>query len=391
MKNRHQKGFMQKYFYVVALLILASCQNTKKTESDSSWPSEMQHLAQSFEELIPFVYSEHKFQNPINKQEIQKKIENFRENIHQISPEKAKQLYGADPLMIKGLENLKEISSRSLSYFELGKTIYAQNLLKQSAKYCFQCHTRIPAGPQHMFWNKFSIENYALEPYEKAQIYVAMRQYDKAKSTLAQFVKDSGQQDNLTLLREQDIKYYLLIAIRGQSQFEEANLFISQQVKNQNLSRYFKENLQTWKRDLTFWAKNFASVPHNLQGAKKALGFKKNSFEINEPQFVKAIVAALMIHEGLSQETDASIIAESYYILGCIYEYFTVGGFWDLSDFYYEICVDTLPHSDIAVRCVNRLNESLIIKNSGSRGLVLPEVEVQRLNDLKKRAKPTKK
>jgi hypothetical protein len=121
------------------------------------------------------------------------------------------------------------------------------------------------------------------------------------------------------------------------------------------------------------------------------LGFKKNSFEINEPQFVKAIVAALMIHEGLSQETDTTVIAESYYVLGRIYEYFTLGGFWDLSDFYYEICVDTLPHSDVAVRCVNRLNESLIIKNSGSRGLLLPEVEVQRLNDLKKRAKPIKK
>jgi hypothetical protein len=57
----------------------------------------MQNLAKSFEDLIPVVYSENKFQNPINKQEIEKKIENFRENLHQISPEKAQQLYGSDP------------------------------------------------------------------------------------------------------------------------------------------------------------------------------------------------------------------------------------------------------------------------------------------------------
>lgn len=382
---------MKKFFYFVLFLSAVSCQNTKEATESSSWPTEMQHLAQSFEELIPLVYSENKFQNPINKQEVQKKIENFRANIHQISPDKAAHLYGNDPLMIKGLENLKEISSRSLSYFQLGKTIYAQNLLKQSAKYCFQCHTRIPAGPQHLFWNKFDIDKYELEPYEKAQIYVAMRQYDKAKTTLAQFVQGNGQQDNLTLLREQDIKYYLLISIRGQTQFEEANLFISQQAKNQKLSQYFRENLQTWKKDLTYWAKNFASVPHNLQGAKKALNINKNSFEINEPQFVKAIVAALMIHEGFSQEKDPAVIAESYYVLGRIYEYFTVGGFWDLSDFYYELCVDTQPNSEVALRCVNRLNESLIIKNSGSRGLMLPEVEVQRLKELKKRAQPIKK
>ncbi len=381
---------MNKLLCSLMIIVTAACQNPKTAPDATSWSTEMQKLAQSFEELIPFVYSENKFQNPINKQEIQKKIEDFRKNIHQISPEKAKQLYGTDPLMVKGLENLKEIASRSLSYFQLGKTIYAQNLLKQSAKYCFQCHTRIPTGPQHLFWNKFNIDSYVLEPYEKAQIYVAMRQYDKAKATLVQHVERSSPQDNLTLLREQDIKYYLLVAVRGQSQFNEANLFISQQTGNKNLSQYFQENLNAWKRDLTYWAKNYKNIPHNLQSAKKALGVKKSSFEINETQFVQAIVAALMIHEGLSQEKDVAGIAESYYILGRVYEYFTVGGFWDLSDFYYELCVDTLPHSAIATRCVNRLNESLIMKNSGSRGMVLPEVEVRRLRDLQDRARVNK-
>jgi hypothetical protein len=349
----------------------------------------MQNLAKSFEDLIPLIYSDNKFQNPINKKDVEKKIENFRESIHQISPEKAQQMYGNDPLM--GLENLKEISSRSLAYFQLGKTHYAQNLLKQSSKYCFQCHTRIPTGPQHLFWNKFNIDSYELEPYEKAQIYVAMRQFDHAKKELIKFVQSPSPQDNLTLLREQDIKYYLLITIRGQSQFEEANLFISQQAKNEKLSQYFRESLGSWRKDLTYWSKHFAKTPHNLKEAKKALGFKKHQFEINEPQFIKAIVAALMIHEGLAAEKDPEVLAESYYFLGRIYEYFTVGGFWDLSDFYYELCVDVHPHSTIATRCVNRLNESLVIKNSGTRGFILPEVEMNRLKELEKRALPAKK
>ncbi len=382
---------MKKVLLIFGLLIVSACQNATKSEDSLSWPVEMQNLAKSFEDLIPLVYSENKFQNPINKQEIEKKIEKFRANLHQISPEKAQQMYGTDPLMLKGLENLKEISSRSLTYFQLGKTNYAQNLLKQSAKYCFQCHTRIPEGPQHVFWNKFNIESYDLEPHEKAQIYVAMRQFDKAKSVLTNFVQESGPKDSLTLLREQDIKYYLLIAIRGQSQFEEANVFISQQVKNEKLSQYFRENLRTWQKDLTYWSKNFSKVPHNLQSAKKALDAKKDNFEINESQFIKAIVAALMIHEGLSNEKNPAVIAESYYYLGRIYEYFTVGGFWDLSDFYFELCVDTLPHSAMATRCVKRLDESLVIKNTGTRGFILPEVELNRLKELGERALPAKK
>ncbi len=382
---------MNKLLVILSLFLVCACQNTTKTEGPASWPVEMQKLAKSFEDLIPLVYSENKFQNPLNKQDIEKKIENFRANLHQISPEKTQQLYGNDPLMMKGLENLKEISSRSLAYFQLGKTNYAQNLLKQSAKYCFQCHTRIPVGPQHLFWNKFNIDNYDLEPHEKAQIYVAMRQYDKAKNTLSHFVQEPSPQDNQTLLREEDIKYYLLIAVRGQSQFEEANIFISQQTKNEKLSQYFRENLKTWQKDLTYWSKNFAKVPHNLQGAKKALGVKQNSFEINESQFINAIVAALMIHEGLSTDKDPATIAESYYYLGRIYEYFTVGGFWDLSDFYYELCVDTQPHTEMAIRCVKRLNESLVIKNTGSRGFILPEVEMNRLKELENRALPVKK
>jgi tetratricopeptide (TPR) repeat protein len=352
----------------------------------------MQNLAKSFEELIPVVYSENKFQNPLNKQDVEKKIENFRASIHDISPEKARMMYGTDPLMLRGLDSLKKISSRSLSYFQLGKTHYAQNLLKQSAKYCFQCHTRVPAGPEQLFWSKFNIDKFQLEPHEKAQIFVAMRQYDEAKKVLTRFVQEPSPRDNLTLLREQDIKYYLLIAIRGQSQFEEANLFISQQSKNEKLSQYFRESLNVWKRDLTLWAKQFPKVSHNLAEAKKALGLgKKKNFEIEEAHFVRAIVAALMIHEGLAVEKDPAVIADSYYHLGRIYEFFTVGGFWDLSDFYYEMCVETQPHSEMATRCVNRLKESLVIKNSGTSGFILPDVETNRLKELEKQALPAKK
>lgn len=383
---------MKIFFLSSILLFVCACQNTNSSNKNSaSWPVEMQNLAKSFEDLIPLVYSENKFQNPLNKQDIEKKIENFRENLHQISPEKAQQLYGSDPLMLKGLENLKEISSRSLAYFQLGKTHYAQNLLKQSAKYCFQCHTRIPAGPQHLFWNNFNIDNYSLEPHEKAQIYVAMRQYDHAKKVLTQFVTTEKPQDNLSLLREQDIKYYLLISIRGQSQFQEAHLFISEQVKNDKLSQYFRESMGAWKKDLAYWSTQFSKTPHTLAEAKKVLGLKKQKFEISEGQFIKAIVAALMIHESLAQEKSPQALAESYYYLGRIYEYFTVGGFWDLSDFYYEMCIDLYPHSEVATRCVNRLNESLIIKNTGTMGSIVSEVEMTRLKELEKRALPAKK
>lgn len=383
---------MKKIILIYAFFALVSCQNaTPAGEGKGTWSTEMQNLAKSFEDLIPYVYSETKFQNPLNKKEVESKIDNFRNNIHHISPDKAKALYGTDPLMMKGLENLKEISSRSLTYFQMGKVNYAQNLLKQSAKYCFQCHTRVPAGPQHLFWNKFNINSFSLEPQEKAQIYVAMRQYDEAKKELTQYLQTPSPEGNRTLLREQDIKYYLLIAIRGQSNFEEAALFISQQSKNEKLSQYFRTSIKTWQKDLLYWSKNFAKTPKTTAEAKKALGVKKQNMELNEAQFVKAIVAALMIHEGLGAAQTPEAQAESYYYLGRVYEFFTIGGFWDLSDVYYELCVTTHPHSAIATQCVDRLQESLVIKNTGAKGLMLPEVETQRLKELEKQAKPNKK
>lgn len=378
---------MKTIYFICAFLTLISCQNTNSSApSEKSWPSEMRELAQSFENLIPYVYSETKFQNPLNKKEVENKIDSFRKSIHHISPEKAKELYGTDPLMLQGLENLKEISSRSLTYFQMGKVNHSQNLLKQSAKYCFQCHTRITSGPQHLFWNKFNINNYSLEPQEKAQIYVAMRQYDQAKNELKKFLQSPAPESKRALLREQDIKYYLLIAIRGQSNFEEAALFVSEQANNDKLSQYFRSNLNTWKKDLAYWSKMFSKVPHTAEGAKKALNIKKQNIELNEAQFIKAIVAALMLHEGLINEKTPAGLAESYYYLGRIYEYFTVGGFWDLSDFYYEMCINSHPHSKMAMNCVGRLHESLIIKNSGSQGMILPQVEIQRIKELEKRA-----
>lgn len=380
---------MRKLSLICVFLTLISCQNTDSVK-EHSWPTEMQKLAVSFEELIPYVYSQTKFQNPLLKKDIEKKIDNFRTNIHHISPDKAAQLYGTDPLMLKGLENLKEISTRSLTYYQMGKVNYAQNLLKQSAKYCFQCHTRVPVGPQAMFWNRFNINNFSLEPQEKAQIYVAMRQYDEAKKELKKYLDTPSPESDRTILLEQDIKYYLLIAVRGQSNFEEASLFVSQQKKNQKLSQYFRGSLNTWQNDLMYWSKNYAGRPHTTQEAKKALNMAKNTGELNESHFIKAIVAALMIHEDLAVQKNPESLAESYYYLGRIYEYFTVGGFWDLSDFYYELCVTTLPHSKTAATCASRLRESLVIKNSGSKGFRLPEVEVQRLENLEQLAKEKK-
>lgn len=382
----------QKIFLFVTALALLSCQSSSASKPEN-WSGDMQELATAFEDLIPILYDTQKFQNPTNKSSVETKIKNFSERIHHIHPDKAQNLYGNDPLMLKGLENLKEVAGRSLANFKMGRTLYSQRLLQQSARYCFQCHTRTPSGPEHMYWQNFQVEKFNLEAHEKAQVYVAMRQYDKAKEALQTFINKGHEDDGLTLLREQDMKYYMLIAVRGQSNFTDAQRLVTQELKNEKLSPSFRGTLTTWKKDLAKWQKQFATTSPTLESAKKVLGAKATSVEnYKDADLIKALVGATLLHESLRHHQDKKKQSETYFLLGKIYDSFEVGGFWDLSDLYLEMCIETFPHSSQAVNCYQRLKDSMIIKNSGSsQGVALSEPEDVYLQRLQTLAAPEKK
>lgn len=377
---------IQKIFFVLTVLPLLACQSSTTPKSEN-WSGNMQELATAFEELLPILYDNQKFQNPTNKNSIERKIKNFSERIHHIQPDKAQTLYGNDPLMLKGLENLKEVAGRSLANFKMGRPVNSQRLLQQSARYCFQCHTRTPSGPEHMYWQNFNVEKFNLQAHEKAQVYVAMRQYDKAKESLQDFITKGYADDGLMLLREQSMKYYMLIAVRGQSDFTDAQRLVTQELKNEKLSQSFRGTLTSWKKDLAQWQKQFVKTPVNIDSAKKVLGTNAKSTEnYKDADLIRALVAATLLHESLGKQTDSKKQSETYFYLGKIYDSFEFGGFWDLSDLYLEMCIETSPHSAQAVACYQRLRDSMIIKNSGSTsGVALSETEnsyLKRLNDL---------
>lgn len=374
--------------FIVLSSVFIGCQSSTPQKTES-WSGDMQELATAFEDLIPYLYDAKKFKNPIDKTNVESKIKNFSDRIHKINPEKAQTIYGSDPLMLKGLENLQDVSSRALTNFKVGRVDYSQKLLQQSARYCFQCHTRMPAGPQHLYWKDFNVEKFNLEAHEKAQVYVAMRQFDKAKTTLQKFVEKGYEQDGLSLLREQDIKYYMLIAVRGQSDFADAQRLVAQELTNKKLSQNFRATLMSWKKDLARWQKDFAKTEPTLENAKKVLGAKAGTTEnYKESELIKALVGGLLLHESLAKQTDKSKQAETYYYLGKIYDSFEFGGFWDLSDLYLEMCIETSPHTRQSVACFQRLKDSIIIKNSGSSsGVALPEADSSFINKLEQKAK----
>lgn len=60
--------------------------------------------------------------------------------------------------------------------------------------------------------------------------------------------------------------------------------------------------------------------------------------------------------------------------------------FWTLHERYYELCIETLPKSDLAKSCFKKLNDSVLMGYTGSSGLHLPQDESTRLARLREKA-----
>lgn len=372
----------EKYIYIViACLSLISC-----SHKNPQWSSSMHNSAQSFKELLPYIYGQEVFNNPAKQSTIEKKLQNFSNSLHRIPEAQAQKMFGNDPLVTKGLSDLKQLADRAYSYYAVGKYNYSQNILKQTSKYCFQCHTRVPMGPQDISWGSFTLSEYNLNSFEKAQIYVAMRQYDKAKDSLLTLIKQQTK-ERTPLIKERAIKYYLLISIRGQSNFNSAYTLVDQQLNNSQLSKNFRTQLKTYKKHLLYWMANFSKTNHSLENVEKILKIKNQTLPTyKEEQFVQYATAATILHSLLNSENNNKTKAEIYYYLGHIYDYLIEGSFWELPDTYYEVCVEIHPLSPIAKKCVNRLKENLMIKSSGSEYFEIHEIEKYRLEKLKEKA-----
>lgn len=344
-----------------------------------SWPQQMQQLTNHLVDLLPTMtdpkaYSDTEFKKLFENQisELKSIAHNINENTPAPDQDPTLKLIGR-----RFESNLK----LSLESFETGHVEFARTVFKNALAQCVQCHTRTNVGPalaQPQFVN--ALQKVAI--VERVQFLIASRYFDNAMNEITQALQNGS---SLSIVAWQKlVQMGLIINVRYRNDVKKSEQFIQLLSQNKDVPFFIKRHLPYWQQSLKDWnrkPKLSPSLASAEQIIKKAETAQKASH--SEGGTIDFLRGAGLLHQFLAKSQTPSTKSEALYQLGTIYENVGEIGAWSMNEDYYELCIRTSPHSEIAKKCFERFKESTISGFSGTSGLHLPEDIQKRMNELR--------
>jgi len=373
----------------LVLLFLVACQQTEtKPEAAEAWPSQMQNLEQSLNQMIPLIYDRAEFTDTRNEKKIRSGMESFSKSVHDISPDKSQKLVGLDPLFTFTLNRFRGDLNRAVESFDSGHKEYSRSVMKSVVGHCFRCHTRNAVGPEFK-GGDLQLSGLRLNRLEKSDLLVASRRFDEALTTLESIVDDSSEARDFPFEVERALRRYLSLMVRVKKEPSRAMTKLDRFLERKAVPYYLLEDTRKWRKSLEAWSGSITTPASNvkdpivaakgiIQKARKGQEYRRDHSADTE-----YLVATSILHDGLTGMKRASQLAEAYFLLGESYEVLGDLGYWNLHEFYFESCVREWPKGPLARKCYERLEESVFVGYSGSSGVHVPFHEKKRLDELK--------
>jgi len=365
---------------VLALIAFIGCQQSAKK---ASWSGQMQNMSKDIQRLIPYIYDKPAFEAPENKTRITTALNDLAHQSHKIPEEMGKKFLGDDPIVGFSLSHLKSDLSRAAYAFSVGQTDYSRSVLKSSIGHCFRCHSLTTMGSEAR-WDASEFNHLELTAEEKLDLLVAARKYKEA----FQFGEEKLSQPELIqknpLVFENLLRKYLALSLRLNEKPQAALKDLDRVLAHKELPVYMAKQVKAWRDSLSGWDKNKSKGDFIDQAQKRITQAKRlQEYAYDHAGDVDYIWATDILHEGLRKPRRAKDEAKAYFLLGLSYEVLDDLGSYGLHEAYFEACVKKDPHTQLARRCFDRLEASLVQGFSGSSGLSLPSDEKQRLKTLK--------
>lgn len=381
-------------FIAIPWAFLLACQTQPKQEmaAKKSWSESMQGLSQEVKDILPFVYSRQISYSPKQVEDWRGKLVSFAKTAHKISPQMGQPFLGEDPLVNFSLEKMGQDVDRAEKALAVGQVKYSKGVMKTVMGHCFRCHSVTDVGSK-AHWKVGNFSGLSLSPLEKSELLVATRKYDEAMKELETAFKDAEYQQNQPFDYEAALKRYLVLTVRLNPKPEQASDTFENILEMKTLPYYLAKKVEAWKKSLDMWSTEKRKLNPTLKVAKdmvrKARG--SQSYEKDHVADVEFIRATGMLHGLLQAKNTPTDKAQIYYMLGEVYEVLDELGYWGLHETYYESCIRVTPHSQVASRCFQRLQESIYLGYSGSGGVHIPPDELKRLHSLRAMALPEQK
>lgn len=360
--------------------------------ADSNWQGKMKSLAETMDELLPELASKKG-----DAKLIEKGAKSLSELTHDLKEgSKSGKLMppgDIDPSLTFLAEQFSDQARRAYRAIQIGQLDYGKTLLRSATSYCIACHTRHENGPEFSAF-PLSDKVKTLGTEERAELYVATRQFDKALVDFNSLIADEELVKKRPFDWERTLRNALAIAVRVKKDPKAATKTVNEALKSPFVPEFERAKLVNWQKAIETWSKE-PTIKTNTEighaAEMKRLYLATLDAQLNaidhsaEVQFLRLSAAA---HDVLRVGRDPKLIAEALMTAGTAYEVLANPIFWPMHEFYYEACVRQLPHSPLAQKCYSRFERSVYLGYTGTSGTNIPDDIRELLTKLRTLSKP---
>jgi hypothetical protein len=291
------------------------------------------------------------------------------------------------PNAIAGL--FGEALDRARAELAAGHREQARLRLRGLTGLCMGCHARKPVAADLNDLGRAG-EALRLPPLERAEFFAATRQFDAALMLWADVLRDPPKAAADAFIQAQVARRALLVSVRVKDD-PVATLELLKMVKQRpELPRLMRTSLEAWLKDAEAWkGEGFVSAkktPEQLMArAQKLIAATgaERSLLMGDERLVPLLRASGYLDEALARAPNAASRGEALYLLGVATAALFDADLWDLDQLFLEACVRENPHTPLAVKCVDRFADRMLLLYSGSGGTRVPPDQIERLVQLR--------
>lgn len=377
-------------------LVMSLASVAEPETSDAPRPT-MRAVFDEMKVLIPLSLSESEWSDPKNRKQILEALDRLERAADTLERHGRSREVGFNELALNLARDLREVQE----HYRAGAYDEARFFLTGSLQNCVSCHIRLPSERSFPLADQLidQVEIQALDPREKAWLFVTVRRFEAALTVWEALMRDPdvppAQLDAGGVLVD-----YLNVVIRVRSDVARANRELSAFAKRSNVPVYLERRLHKWRGALdALEAKKFG--PDTAPSLDLGASLAEEAGKVSEGPYgrdglIQDLAAASQLVRWLEIDrarrkrvtknpTDRERLetARAYYWLGIV-EARSLDGFWvSLSERHFEAAIRADSRGPFAVRAYARLEETQILGYGGASGLHLPSDVWTNLKELR--------
>ncbi|NJM10022.1 MAG: hypothetical protein HC883_03805 [Bdellovibrionaceae bacterium] len=306
---------------------------------------------------MPLVADGKKFADPARRPEIKNELKALAQAATAVANDN--KAPNADPIIAFNSMTFANEARQAYASFEQNDLQWARFSLARTSSYCIGCHTRADRGVKDfpMSWNaEFNL----LTPAQSVEFLLANRRYKSAVEQAKRLAADQTAASKDPRGWILPIEKTLAMIVRVNKDTLQAEELVKLVASNKSAPAYLRRDAAAWKSDIREWREDERTgrAGRGLKLAIRLVERAQNSGPRNSAALIRYLRASGILAEEM-EKTQSSRYAETLLYAGMVADALRDLNMGALDQFYYESCINHVPHSEMAEQCFSLLEASV--------------------------------